>query len=272
MNGWLGTLNACIGRGEACVIVTVARVRGHAPRAPGAKMIVSSNLISGSVGGGNLEEVAIRTARTMLETRTHTAEILELSLTERAPAEFGMQCCGGEVTLLLEPLQPELTQIALFGLGHVGLALARILSHLPFELLLCDSRPEMLETARLAELSSTAHIRTFSFDHPSPEFVFAELHAGAFVLILTHDHREDIGILETALHRPDLAYVGLIGSSSKWSRFQVQLRTRGFSDTDFARVTTPIGVAGVRGKHPEVIAVATAAQILERVHLPESGS
>jgi xanthine dehydrogenase accessory factor len=197
---------------------------------------------------------------------------LELSLTERAPAEFGVQCCGGEVTLLLEPVQPELTQIALFGMGHVGIALARILSRLPFELLLCDSRPEMLEASRLAELSSAANVRTFSFDHPSPEFVFAELRAGAFVFILTHDHREDIGILETALHRPDLAYVGLIGSSAKWSRFQVQLRARGFTDSDFARVTTPIGVAGVRGKHPEVIAVAAAAQILERVSLPESGA
>ena len=272
MNGWLEALNGCVGRGEACVIVTVASVRGHAPRAAGAKMIVSGQNVRGSVGGGNLEEVAIRKARKMLEARTPQAETLELSLTERAPAEFGMQCCGGEVTLLLEPVQPELTQIALFGMGHVGIALARILSRLPFELLLCDSRPEMLEAARLAELSSSANIRSFSFEHPSPEFVFAELRSGAFVLILTHDHREDIGILETALHRPDLAYVGLIGSSAKWSRFQVQLQARGFTASDFARVTTPIGVSGVRGKHPEVIAVAAAAQILSRVGIPESGS
>jgi xanthine dehydrogenase accessory factor len=160
----------------------------------------------------------------------------------------------------------------LFGMGHVGLALARILSRLPFELLLCDSRPEMLEAARLAELSNAANIRTFSFDHPSPEFVFAELRTGAFVFILTHDHREDITILETALHRPDLAYVGLIGSSSKWSRFQVQLQARGFTNADFARVTTPIGLSGVRGKHPEVIAVAAAAQLLERVKILDSSS
>jgi xanthine dehydrogenase accessory factor len=272
MNGWLEALNGCMGRGEACVIVTVASVRGHAPRAAGAKMIVSSQTISGSVGGGNLEEVAIRKSRTMLEARTQTAETLELTLTERAPAEFGVQCCGGEVTLLLEPVQPELTQIALFGMGHVGLALARILCRLPFELLLCDSRPEMLEPTRIAELSSAANVRTFSFDHPSPEFVFAELRAGAFVFILTHDHREDITILETALHRPDLAYVGLIGSSAKWSRFQVQLQARGFTNADFARVTTPIGVAGVRGKHPEVIAIAAAAQILERVKILDSSS
>jgi xanthine dehydrogenase accessory factor len=269
---WIEALNACVRRGEACVIVTVASVRGHAPRAPGAKMIVSGQAVFGSVGGGNLEEVAIRKARTMLEARTQAAETLELSLTERAPAEFGVQCCGGEVGLLLEPVQPALTQIALFGMGHVGLALARILSRLPFELLLCDSRPEMLEAARLAQLSSAANVRSFSFEHPSPEFVFAELRAGAFIFILTHDHREDITILETALHRPDLAYVGLIGSSAKWSRFQVQLRARGFTDTDFARVTTPIGVAGVHGKHPEVIAVAAAAQVLERVSVPDSAS
>jgi xanthine dehydrogenase accessory factor len=269
---WLEAVAVLQERGESCVIVTVASVRGHSPRSAGAKMIVSRDSVFGSVGGGNLEAVAVKKSRVMLETNTRVPEFLEVTLTEKAVAEFGVQCCGGEVKLMLEPIIPERSQVAIFGVGHVGLALARILSTLPLEILLSDSRSEMLESTRFMGFSSVAQIRTFTFPHPSPEFVMAELKPGAFVLILTHDHSEDIGILETALHRSDLKYIGLIGSSAKWTRFQTQLKARGFTDEDLARVTTPIGVAGIRGKQPEVIAIAVAAQLLTMLEFVESSS
>jgi xanthine dehydrogenase accessory factor len=258
---WLEALSAFRERGEPCVMVTVASVRGHSPRSAGAKMIVARATVFGSVGGGNLEAVAVKKSRVMLENNARVPEFLEVTLTEKAVAEFGVQCCGGEVKLLLEPM---------IGVGHVGLALTRILSALPLELLLSDSRAQMLQSTRFTGFSSVAQIRTFNFPHPSPEFVMSELKPGAFVLILTHDHSEDIAILETALHRPDLKYIGLIGSSAKWTRFQTQLKARGFTDADLARVTTPIGVAGIRGKQPEVIAIAVAAQLLTMLEFVES--
>ncbi len=267
---WLEVLKNFNARGESCVMVTVASVRGHSPRSAGAKMIVSRDAVFGSVGGGNLEAVAVKKARVMLERVARIPEFLEVTLTEKAVAEFGVQCCGGEVKLLLEPMIPERSQVAIFGVGHVGLALVRILSALPLELLLIDSRSDMLETTRFTGFSSIAQIRTFNFPHPSPEFVMSELKPGAFVLILTHDHSEDITILETALHRPDLKYIGLIGSSAKWTRFQTQLKARGFTDADLSRVTTPIGVPGIRGKQPEVIAIAVAAQLLTMLEFVES--
>jgi xanthine dehydrogenase accessory factor len=267
---WLQVLNDLLGRGEPCVMVTVASVRGHSPRSAGAKMIVARETVFGSVGGGNLEAVAVKKARVMLESAARVPEFLEVTLTEKVKAEFGVQCCGGEVKLMLEPMIPERSQVAIFGVGHVGLALTKILSALPLELLLSDSRSDMLLPERFDGFSSTAQLRTFNFPHPSPEFVMSELKPGAFVLILTHDHSEDIAILETALHRPDLKYIGLIGSSAKWTRFQTQLKARGFTDTDLARVTTPIGVPGVRGKQPEVIAIAVAAQLLTMLEFVES--
>jgi xanthine dehydrogenase accessory factor len=267
---WLEALSAFRERGEPCVMVTVASVRGHSPRSAGAKMIVARETVFGSVGGGNLEAVAVKKSRVMLENNARVPEFLEVTLTEKAVAEFGVQCCGGEVKLLLEPMIPERSQVAIFGVGHVGLALTRILSALPLELLLSDSRAQMLQSTRFTGFSSVAQIRTFNFPHPSPEFVMSELKPGAFVLILTHDHSEDIAILETALHRPDLKYIGLIGSSAKWTRFQTQLKARGFTDADLARVTTPIGVAGIRGKQPEVIAIAVAAQLLTMLEFVES--
>jgi xanthine dehydrogenase accessory factor len=269
---WFETLNALHHRREPCIIVTVASVRGHSPRSAGAKMIVTQTEVYGSVGGGNLEAVAVKKSRAMLEMGARVPAFLEVLLTEKAEAEFGVQCCGGEVKLLLEPMIPERSQIAIFGVGHVGLALARILSALPLEILLSDSRGEMLESTRFTGFSSVAQIRTFTFPHPSPEFVMTELKSGAFVLILTHDHSEDITILETALHRPDLKYIGLIGSSAKWTRFQSQLKARGFTDEDLTRVTTPIGIPGISGKQPEVIAIAVAAQLLTMLEFVESSS
>ncbi len=261
---WLEALQTSIARAEPCVLVTVITVRGHAPRDAGAKMLVQAAQIVGSVGGGNLEEIAVRKARALLEASAFAPETMTVTLGSQ-PGEHGVQCCGGEVTLLLEPFTKSRPQIAIFGVGHVGLALARVLSRLEVELLLYDSRAEMIDSTRFEDCSSTATRRAFHYPHPAPEFVFTELREGAIVLILTHDHREDIAILETALHRPDLRFIGLIGSNAKWNTFKHQLQARGF--TDFSKVTTPIGVSGVRGKEPEVIAIAVAAQVLQILDL-----
>jgi xanthine dehydrogenase accessory factor len=272
LNGvtWLEMATQLSARNASFVIVTVALVRGHAPRAPGAKMIVASDRVSGSVGGGNLEQTAIERAREMLETGSRTPELCTVSLTERALGTYGVQCCGGEVTLLLEPIHTARGQVVIFGAGHVGIALCRALSGLPLEIVLIDSRMDMLEPSRLRNLEPAAHLET----RHEPilyglERVFETVRPGASVLVMTHDHVEDMAILEAALRRPDLAYIGLIGSRAKWSTFTGQLRAKGFTDADLSRVTTPIGVPGVRDKRPEVIAIAVAAQLLMHLEMPE---
>jgi len=115
---------------EAGVLVTVTEVTGHAPREAGAKMVVSETQTWGSIGGGNLEAVAVHRARSLIDTmmtgpvapRTFTSD-----LSDRAPAEHGVQCCGGRVSVLLEPLGVR-PAVAIFGGGHVGMELARILA------------------------------------------------------------------------------------------------------------------------------------------------
>jgi xanthine dehydrogenase accessory factor len=267
---WLETATQLRATAASFVIVTVAVVRGHAPRAAGAKMIVTLDQVTGSVGGGNLEQTCIERAHEMLRLGSRVPELLTVSLTERAGGTYGVQCCGGEVTLMLEPIQTARSQVVIFGAGHVGIALTRALSALPLEVLLIDSRLEMLEPERLTRLEGTAHLET----RHEPvlyglERVFDIVHPGASVLVMTHDHLEDLAILEAALKRADLAYIGLIGSSAKWATFTGQLRQKGFTAADLSRVTTPIGVHGVRGKQPEVIAIAVAAQLLMHLELPE---
>ena len=252
-----------------CVIVTLAMVRGHAPRNGGAKMVVSVDRCFGTVGGGNLEATAIHRAREMLADGAAEPELLMLTLSDRATTEYGVQCCGGEVTMLLEPVR-VVPSVAIFGLGHVGLELARVLARQPIELDLVDSRAEMLAPERigvpgtsgvLGDAVATVRVRAL----PVPEAALADLPDGAHVLVMTHDHVEDLAIIEAALRTDRLGSIGLIGSRSKWARFSAELRSAGHDEADLARVTTPIGIAGIRSKEPAAIAVSVAARVLQLV-------
>lgn len=249
------------------VIATLLKVRGHAPRSPGAKMLVTAEAIYGTIGGGNLEQLAVAQAREILAAKTRSGPlILTTRLTEKDSGKFGVQCCGGEVEILLEPVYPLRPAVAIFGVGHVGLALARILSLLPITLYLVDSRQELLSPERLRPVTlGEAEVKV----HPAPilEGTVGDLPRGTHLVIMTHDHAEDLYVLEMALRRADLGYIGLIGSPVKWARFRQRLCEQGFSEEDLARVTSPIGLPGVPGKSPEAIAIATAAQLVGQLGL-----
>ncbi|HEV7359605.1 MAG TPA: XdhC family protein, partial [Mycobacterium sp.] len=130
------------------VLVTVMVVRGHAPREAGAKMVVSAHDCWGSIGGGNLEQSALLAARELLAAGTWEPETRTWGLTEQARTQHGVQCCGGEVTVLFEPLC-TVPAVAIFGMGHVGCELARILARHDIELHLVDSRAQHAEPERL---------------------------------------------------------------------------------------------------------------------------
>ena len=258
---WLTAVQALRDEREAGVLVTVADVRGHAPRDAGAKMVVAQGRSWGSVGGGNLEETAVERARAMLTTGVVEPEQLTLGLTDRARTDHGRQCCGGEVTLLLEPLA-VLPAVAIFGVGHVGLELARILARHDLELHLVDSRPEQLSGEVLSVLDD-ASARIHTHHVPIlPELVLAELPRGTHVLVMTHDHAEDAAIIDAALRTSHLGSIGLIGSSAKWGRFRAKLASEGHDEAAIARITTPIGIEELTGKQPATIAVSVAAALL----------
>jgi xanthine dehydrogenase accessory factor len=149
---WLSALERLRSRREAGVLVTLATVRGHSPRAAGAKMVVSADRTWGSIGGGNLEAVAVDRARELLARNASEPTTFTTNLSDKAPVEHGVQCCGGEVSVLLDPL-PVLPAVAIFGVGHVGLELARILARHELDLHLIDSRREQLRDDILAPLA-----------------------------------------------------------------------------------------------------------------------
>ena len=155
---WITAVAALRRDREPGVLVTVLAVRGHAPREAGAKMVVGRRGCWGSVGGGNLEQSAVLRARELIAAGAREPETDSMSLTEHAPARYGVQCCGGEVSLLFEPLLP-VPAVAIFGMGHVGSELARILARHDVELHLVDSRARHVEPERLAALTVDAVAR-----------------------------------------------------------------------------------------------------------------
>lgn len=257
---WLAAVEQFRQRREPCVMVTLAGVRGHSPRNAGAKMIVSSGAVRGTIGGGNLEATTIARARDMIADATSEPGLMVIPLNDKVRTEYGRQCCGGEVTVLLEPIRVPPT-VAIFGVGHVGIELARILCRHEIDLYLVDSRADMLAADRLAPVvDGPANVVTRHA--PVPESVLPELPASARVVIMTHDHAEDIALCDSALRRPGLASIGLIGSSAKWSRFKKQLLAEGHTEQDLERITTPIGRRDIAGKDPAAIAVGVAAELL----------
>ncbi|CAN7175318.1 xanthine dehydrogenase accessory protein XdhC [Acidovorax sp. LjRoot117] len=251
----------------AC-LVRVESTQGSVPREPGAWMAVFADGFVGTIGGGHLEHQA------MAEARRRLAGVP--SSPGNGPMRFALgpalgQCCGGVVHLtfelltagdaptLADSLAPRLHPVALFGGGHVGHALARVLAPLPFALTWIDSRDGI-------------------FLQPAPDGVACEhsdpvqmavpgLAPGTRVLIMSFSHAEDLDVVAACLRRQrerqDLPFIGLIGSKTKWATFSNRLHGRGFAQEELAQITCPIGVPGIGGKEPEVIAVAVAAQLLQ---------
>lgn len=160
----------------------------------------------------------------------------------------------GDKRLLVETLATRHPVLWLYGAGHVGQALIRMLAELPFEVTWIDSRAELLP----AGLPDNIH----PLCRQAPVDTVSLAPAGARFLVMTHDHAVDYALCRTILARGDFAWLGLIGSKSKGARFRSRLARDGVSAEAIRRLICPIGVEGVQSKWPAAIAVGVAAQLL----------
>ncbi len=166
-----------------------------------------------------------------------------------------------------EPLGQSARAVYLFGAGHVGRALALALAPLPFAVRWIDSRREAFPTRAPANIAL--------IHAPEPAAELANAPDGALIVVMTHSHALDLEIVAEALRRDRFGYVGLIGSATKRARFLSQMRSAGLTEAVLAKLVCPIGLKGVEGKDPAVIAASTAAQLLmggERSEREESGA
>jgi xanthine dehydrogenase accessory factor len=155
---------------------------------------------------------------------------------------------------LIERFGETKTPVLLFGAGHVGRALVAALAPLPFHIRWIDDRPDAFDDART--LGARTAISAL------PEAELREASDGAFVIVMTHSHALDLAIVAAALPDPRFPYVGLIGSATKRTLFERRLSEFGLPAEAIARLVCPIGVPGIAGKSPAVIAAAAAAELL----------
>jgi xanthine dehydrogenase accessory factor len=263
MSGLAAVLHELLARAEPAVVVSVAEVKGSAPREVGTHMIVTAGDSHGTIGGGTLEWEAIGRARSLLDSGDASA-VMKLPL----GPELG-QCCGGFVSLRLQRAdaalcaelevmeareREALPPVLLFGAGHVGKALARALAPLPLRVRWIDSRADAFPKPVLPGVEVVVSEQLLDEVEAAPP--------GAAFLVLTHSHALDSMICAAALQRGDFAYLGLIGSRTKRAQFERAFRDLGIPEERIARLVCPIGGGRFRDKRPAVIAALVAAELL----------
>lgn len=302
MTDWLGWLGD-VAPGEPTAMISILASEGSVPRGPGTRMLVTAEALYGSIGGGQLEFRAVDQARAILARPPGSWRVqdyplgallgqccggrVRLLVEHVDPARLDWISDAGAQGVLVSTLHPDRIErhvevvtvpvplsargdppsagerlvevigqyrrtLYLFGAGHVGQAIARHGAHLPFRLAWFDTRPAFGSIEGVAVLPEAAI-----------EPCVAEAPDDAAIVILTHDHGLDYRLTLAALRRDHAAFVGLIGSATKRARFVKRLVADGLDATACARLTSPIGIEGVVGKEPDVIAIATLAQLLQ---------
>jgi len=329
MSGWSEILDCLDKTDGPAVLVTVGAVKGSTPRETGATMLVTNDNLTGTIGGGRLEHLAIQKAKDILAKSTEGTDlVLQLPLGPELA-----QCCGGYVDILLSRLsdtdvnifnrlkenlekfalisywtsgcckrqlvsntdaptylEPRLHDaierllsapgseiiagksetdftlvqslnsaefhVNIFGAGHVGRAIVNALSPLPCSINWIDERTDEFPA------DIPPNVRKVISTHPVAEF--PSLPLGSFNLVMTHSHQLDLEICEAILRQGNEAYLGLIGSETKKTKFEKRLKVRGLSAPAIAHMTCPIGLEYLEGKRPEEIALSVAADILMR--------
>jgi xanthine dehydrogenase accessory factor len=250
------TASQWLTEGRPAMVVEVASSKGSVPREAGTRMLVSAGAAHGTIGGGHLELKAIADARA--RQGQHFEQRIALGPT------LG-QCCGGALTLVFSPLdaaalarwseEPPLFTLQLYGAGHVGRAIVKLLSGLNCRVQWIDEREE-----EFPAWDTPPHIERVCVEPVEAEVRVAP--PGCFYLVLTHSHDLDLRLTEAILKRADFGYFGLIGSKTKRARFEHRLEEKGVQPQTIERMICPIGVSGISGKEPEIIAVAVVAQLL----------
>lgn len=257
------SLQTFLDAAPAVALVEVTSAKGSTPREEGAWMLVSPDAIFGTIGGGQLEFMAIDAARTLLAGEG-SCHMLDIPL----GPEIG-QCCGGRVEIaisiadavkrneLLRNAKDEdaaRPHVYLFGGGHVGRALSAALSLLPLNVMVVETREDAL-----ADMPQGVVTRLT----PVPEESVRDAPSGSAFIVLTHDHALDFLIVAEALKREDAAYVGMIGSRTKKETLRRwYLKEAEGDERLFARVLCPIGGSDVDDKRPAIIAALVAAEVL----------
>ncbi len=236
--------------GEIAAIATVINVLDSSPRHIGTKMIIRKDgTIAGSIGGGPVEAAVIEHAKEVIASGKPQMRYFNLR-----PQKEGDVACGGEMQIFIEPVQPT-SSLYIFGAGHIGVSLTRIMKYLDFHTIVIDDRPEFASAERFPDATQVLA------DSARNIFDRWPMNASSYIVIATRDHKMDEEILETAL-QTEVKYIGMIGSKTKVKAIFEHLRQKGYTDEQLGRVYTPIGI-NIGAETSDEIAVSIAAQLIK---------
>ena len=248
MNNWIELLAEFKRQKQPVALVTITKVLGSAPCKLGSKMIVTPNKeIFGTIGGGKLEFEIIDKAVAVIAAN-------EISSFEFTLGPAFEQCCGGKVELIIEPMN-QTPELYIFGAGHIGVEICEVLKKTPFQIHLCDTRPDW---RKQIEIDNSVDYIDSDFD-----LYKQKVHWGAntYVIILTHDHKLDFEITALALNE-ETRFIGLIGSKTKRQKFHNMLQKELNFKGGMNPVKCPVGL-DLGGNTPKEIAISVAAELLQ---------
>jgi len=244
-------------QGQRFILATVTDVGGSTPRKVGAQMIITTESIQGTIGGGALEFKVIMEARSILALppKVPLIQWIETHLTH----DLGM-CCGGKMTIMLQDYPPR-PHLWIFGAGHVGEALSQAALLADFKVSVIDERPDWADPKRFS------HEVQVICEDPELYVRSTPPTEAAYVVVTTHDHSLDQKLIEQ-LTRAPLTYLGLIGSRGKWGRFYKRLRQRS-ELIELDQVKCPMGL-DIGAQTPGEIAISVVAEMISTRHTVSS--
>ena len=238
--------------GEPVVLATVIKARGSVPRHSGTKMLVfGDGRISGTIGGGEMESRVVDEA--LLALQDGRTRVLPYALVEPSRGDPGV--CGGEVEIYLEPYAPPATLLVV-GCGHVGRAVAKLGHFLGYRTVVTDDRPDLATAKNIpnADLHLPGNFADALAQSP--------ITTNTYIVLVTRNVMVDREIVPQLIHSP-ARYIGMMGSSRRWTETQKLLIADGLTAEDLASIQAPIGIE-IEAETPEEIAVSIMAEIIKR--------
>jgi xanthine dehydrogenase accessory factor len=251
MQNWVDILSNLKKQQEPFALITVTKCLGSTPCVIGSRMMVTEgNELFGTIGGGKLEYLAIQEALIALKENRIVASTYTLG------PEFE-QCCGGKVEFIIEPMNQS-PELFLFGAGHIGIEIAKLLVDTPFKVNLIDSRDNWFLDMELDQCITQIQADGRDFKTLKDAVNWGN---NSYVLVLTHNHAIDFDLVAMALQN-ETKFIGLIGSNTKKVRFNNMLIKEMNIEEGMSNVVCPIGLE-IGGNTPKEIAISVVAQLLQ---------
>ncbi|MDY6821184.1 MAG: xanthine dehydrogenase accessory protein XdhC [Deferribacterota bacterium] len=230
------------------VLAIVVDAKGSTPAKVSSKMLITEDgRTAGTIGGGSLEYKIIEISKEII--KTSKAKMLNFSLDE----SMGYQC-GGSVTIYLEPINVA-PRVIIFGAGHIGVALCKILRLLNLRLVVVDDRKEYIDNNDFKDVNKVY------VPQLTDAFSKLEIDENSFIVIATRDHQLDLQLCKYAVNT-NAKYIGVIGSKKKSEYILNSLKENGYKEDILKKVYSPVGIP-IKTDTPEEIAISIAAQIID---------